>query len=337
MALMAGAGLMRGGLIAVRLLVVVVALHAYFDQENLPDLTLFNRFEFQAIGRIYDSNEQPLIELAHQRRDITQYADVPAVVGHAILAAEDKRFFSHDGVDRYSLPRIVTKVQLGAWATWLAARSGRDNDAGRAVCPQGGSTITQQLVRGVFRQAQTSRENSYELSSRRLAPRVLSWVAGARNVNMLLRKRNEVRVSLWLEARMAETFGQRLQSCAPIDAATRIGHEADGLPRGLPVRFRDALFVGSTYGADGITVAVRVGFDDHRSLGARETGGRVAMPVFQEVMSRLYGDRLAGPVPQFPRQMEQRINTSLSAPAAPPAPPVQFGTAPLVASRYDSP
>src|SRR5690606_2565581 len=32
--------------------------------------------------------------------------------------------------------------------------------------------------------------------------------------------------------------------------------------------FRDALFVGSTYGPDGITVAVRIGFDDNRSLGA---------------------------------------------------------------------
>ena len=37
--------------------------------------------------------------------------------------------------------------------------------------------------------------------------------------------------------------------------------------------FRDALFVGSTYGVKGITVAVRIGFDDNRPLGVRETGG----------------------------------------------------------------
>jgi penicillin-binding protein 1A len=30
--------------------------------------------------------------------------------------------------------------------------------------------------------------------------------------------------------------------------------------------FKDAIFVGSTYGPDGITVAVRIGFDDNRSL-----------------------------------------------------------------------
>ena len=55
---------------------------------------------------------------------------------------------------------------------------------------------------------------------------------------------------------------------------------------GTTNEFRDALFVGSTYGADGITVAVRIGFDDNRSLGPKETGARVALPVFQELMLR---------------------------------------------------
>ena len=75
--------------------------------------------------------------------------------------------------------------------------------------------------------------------------------------------------------------------------------------------FRDALFVGSTYGADGVTVAVRIGFDDNRSLGSRETGSRVALPVFRDLMLRLYGDGIVGPPPPFPRQMEQRITQYL--------------------------
>ena len=53
---------------------------------------------------------------------------------------------------------------------------------------------------------------------------------------------------------------------------------------GTTNEFRDAIFVGSTYGPDGITAAVRIGFDDNRSLGSRETGGRLALPVFQELM-----------------------------------------------------
>jgi membrane peptidoglycan carboxypeptidase len=80
---------------------------------------------------------------------------------------------------------------------------------------------------------------------------------------------------------------------------------------GTTNEFRDALFVGSTYGVDGITVAVRVGFDDNRSLGAKETGGRVALPVFRELMLKIYRDGIVGPAPAFPNQMEQRITDYL--------------------------
>ena len=80
---------------------------------------------------------------------------------------------------------------------------------------------------------------------------------------------------------------------------------------GTTNEFRDALFVGSTYGPEGITIAVRVGFDDNRSLGPQETGGRVALPVFKELMLRVYREKLVGPVPTFPAQMEQNINDYL--------------------------
>jgi penicillin-binding protein 1A len=83
--------------------------------------------------------------------------------------------------------------------------------------------------------------------------------------------------------------------------------------------FRDALFVGSTYGPKGITVAVRIGFDDNRSLGAKETGGRVALPVFREIVLSAYRDNLVGPAPAFPAEMEQRIDAYLEGAALPPA------------------
>jgi penicillin-binding protein 1A len=93
--------------------------------------------------------------------------------------------------------------------------------------------------------------------------------------------------------------------------------------------FRDALFVGSTYGAQGITVAVWIGFDDNRSLGEKETGGRTALPIFREIMLRVYERELAGPVPEFPREIEDRIGQYLARQAAlkaevpDPGPPAQ--------------
>jgi penicillin-binding protein 1A len=89
---------------------------------------------------------------------------------------------------------------------------------------------------------------------------------------------------------------------------------------GTTSNFKDALFVGSTFGRDGITIAIRIGFDDDRSLGAKETGARVALPVFKEIMLRIYKDRLIGPAPKFPADMEDRISAYLKAIAEPTTP-----------------
>jgi membrane peptidoglycan carboxypeptidase len=101
---------------------------------------------------------------------------------------------------------------------------------------------------------------------------------------------------------------------------------------GTTTNFKDALFVGSTFGRDGITVAVRIGFDDNHSLGAKETGAQVALPVFRQIMLRIYKEKLIGPVPKFPVDMEARISAYLNAIAAPPAPEVVLSPPPPTAS-----
>jgi membrane peptidoglycan carboxypeptidase len=183
--------------------------HIYLDRRDLPDLGPFTRFEFPTIGHVYDANGQPLIELAREYRQITQYDGIPPIVRDAILAAEDKRFFSHSGVDYLSIPRVLTKIRVGAFARRLATGGRHDNASGQAIFPQGGSTITQQLVRGCFLQRLTSQENSYTLRDVSLGRRALSPLIGERNVNMVFRKREEMRLSLWLERQMGEQFGSK--------------------------------------------------------------------------------------------------------------------------------
>jgi membrane carboxypeptidase/penicillin-binding protein len=80
--------------------------------------------------------------------------------------------------------------------------------------------------------------------------------------------------------------------------------------------FRDALFVGSTYGPEGVTVAVRIGYDDNRELGEKETGGRAALPIFREVVQGIYTQGLRDTAPSFPPEMEQRITDYVAAAAA---------------------
>jgi penicillin-binding protein 1A len=183
--------------------------HIYFNREHLPDIGAFTRFEFPTIGYVNDRNGRPLIEFARESRQITEYADIPPIVRDAILATEDKHFYSHNGVDYFSIPRVLGKVRIGAWGARLATGGRHDNMSGRAIFPQGGSTMTQQLVRGVFLQHRTSQENSYHLRNGAVLPRVLSSVIGARNVNMVLRKREEIRLSLWIEQEMRDRFGSK--------------------------------------------------------------------------------------------------------------------------------
>jgi len=181
----------------------------YFDRNDLPDLGGFTRFEFPTIGYIYDANGRPLKEMASEARQITRYEDIPPIVRDAIVAAEDKNFFSHSGIDYRSFARVLGKIRLGDLIGRLARMGKRDVTNNAAIFPQGGSTITQQLVRGYFLRTMTAQENSDQLRHSGRLPRMLSSVIGARTVNMLVRKAEEIRLSLWIEDKMRKQFGSK--------------------------------------------------------------------------------------------------------------------------------
>ena len=190
-------------------LVAVGFHHVYFDRTNLPDMEPFARFEFPTIGYIYDANDQPLLELASEHRQITEYKDIPPVVRDAILAAEDKNFFSHNGVDYFGIPRVLGKVRIGSFVARLIRPGRQDEVHSPAIFLQGGSTITQQLVRGHFLQNMTAQENSNRLRHGGFLPRALSYAIGPRSVNMLVRKIEEIRLSVWVEKEMQARFGSK--------------------------------------------------------------------------------------------------------------------------------
>jgi penicillin-binding protein 1A len=175
--------------------------HVYFDRSGLPDLESFLRFEPPAIGEIYDERGKVLIELAREYRRVVSYDDVPLILREAILAAEDKNFFSHSGVEYGALPRVVQKAAMHSLAAWWRG------DGFRPRFPQGGSTLTQQLVRSYFLQDLTIRENSNRLIGDGLTTRVLSAILGVRGTNKLVRKAEELRLSLWLEEEMRRRYG----------------------------------------------------------------------------------------------------------------------------------
>jgi penicillin-binding protein 1A len=185
------------------------AIHIYFDRTNLPDMAPFTRFEFPTVGHIYDVNGQPLVELATEYRRITKYEDIPPIVRDAVVAAEDKNFFSHGGVDYSTIPRLLVKIKVGSLLARLPRLGRQDKVSSPTFFPQGGSTITQQLVRNYFLGELTAQENSIQLRHSGLSPRLLSSLIGSRGVNRLYRKLEEIRLSLWVEKKMQERFGSK--------------------------------------------------------------------------------------------------------------------------------
>lgn len=70
-AIVAIAPIVLTGYVLAGVLAAVQFTHVYDDRENLPDLGAFTRFEFRAVGHVYDAFDTPLIELAHEYREIT--------------------------------------------------------------------------------------------------------------------------------------------------------------------------------------------------------------------------------------------------------------------------
>jgi penicillin-binding protein 1A len=201
--------LLVGTAIVAATLVAGAIHYIYFDRTNLPDLEAFSRFELPTIGHVYDVNGRPFIEMASEYREITTYEDVPPIVRGAILAAEDKNFFSHNGIDYWGFARVVCKLRIGNLLGRLTKMGKRDAANSAAIFPQGGSTVTQQLVRGYFLKTMTAQEDSGQLRHSQILARALSSVVGARTVNMLFRKLEEIRLSLWLEEEMRARFGSK--------------------------------------------------------------------------------------------------------------------------------
>ena len=90
---------------------------------------------------IYDANDKIISRLGAQKRDYASDSQIPETLKHAVIAIEDRRFYKHHGID-------VRRI-FGAAI---------NNVIGRSDGMQGGSTLTQQLVKlSVFSTAQSDR------------------------------------------------------------------------------------------------------------------------------------------------------------------------------------
>ncbi|MCB1412675.1 MAG: penicillin-binding protein 1A [Xanthobacteraceae bacterium] len=100
--------------------------------KDLPDYTQLQNYEPPVMTRVHASDGSLLAEYSRERRLYLPIQAVPKLVIHAFLAAEDKNFYEHGGIDYTGMAR----------AALLYVQNYGTNRR-----PQGASTITQQVAK----------------------------------------------------------------------------------------------------------------------------------------------------------------------------------------------
>jgi penicillin-binding protein 1A len=99
---------------------------------DLPGIDALKDYRPSIASRVYDENDELIDEFFLEDRKLVNISDVPKIAQYAFVAAEDSRFYQHQGVDFRSIFRAFFK----------------NVEAGKIV--QGGSTITQQVAKLMY-------------------------------------------------------------------------------------------------------------------------------------------------------------------------------------------
>ncbi|MDO9372413.1 MAG: penicillin-binding protein 1A [Gammaproteobacteria bacterium] len=109
----------------------LIALYLYLAPQ-LPSSESLRDVHLQVPLRVYTQDARLIGEFGEMRRIPLEFRQVPAPLVHAVLAAEDDRFYQHPGVDYQGLLRAALAL----------VKTGEKR--------QGGSTITMQVARNYF-------------------------------------------------------------------------------------------------------------------------------------------------------------------------------------------
>ena len=110
--------------------VLTLGLSAILAADRLPPLDVLTDYRPKVPLRVWTADGVLIGEFGEERRSVVRIDDVPAVMKHAILAAEDDRFFEHSGVDVLGIVRAAFANVAGAFAVPQRARASIE---GRAI------------------------------------------------------------------------------------------------------------------------------------------------------------------------------------------------------------
>lgn len=136
--------LIRAALVCFALSLMFAAGLYYYLIKDLPTFDNIADYKPNIITKVYSDDNTLIGEFAVERREVIPISKVPPLLIQAFVAAEDDRFFEHEGIDFFSILRAFIK----------------NLKAGGVV--QGGSTITQQVAKSLLTSERTFERKAKE-------------------------------------------------------------------------------------------------------------------------------------------------------------------------------
>ncbi len=171
--------------------------------KDLPDFTAIKEYRPPVVSRIYARDGRLMGEFYAERRVEVPYSRLPRHLVLAFVAAEDSRFFEHPGVDIFGIARAFL----------------RNVEAGEIV--QGGSTITQQVVKRIM----LTSEKSYarKIKEAVLAYRIDNYLTKEEILTIYLNNIFLGRGSYGVEAAALEFFSKHVEDLTLAESALLAG------------------------------------------------------------------------------------------------------------------
>jgi penicillin-binding protein 1A len=85
--------------------IILVVLWNYSN--NIPDYKFLKNYKPPVSSKVYSGNGDLVADFSKEKRIFVPYGSIPKIVINAFLAAEDKNFFSHPGVDAKGVLRAM--------------------------------------------------------------------------------------------------------------------------------------------------------------------------------------------------------------------------------------
>lgn len=119
-------------ILAAMLLILGAAGFTYYILMGMPPVYELEEYSPSLTTKVFDKNNTLIYEFSVEKRQLVPLEDIPVDIQNAVISMEDRKFFEHPGISIKGTLRAVI------------------NDLVLRRAAQGGSTVTQQLSRGVF-------------------------------------------------------------------------------------------------------------------------------------------------------------------------------------------